>query len=612
MSATVSAVPAPLADPAGAAPGAVARAAAVAGLAIGALLAVGPLELRETLPAGPVNLTTTELVAALASFVALIAALWAAARHPAERQRLRQRPLLATAAVLLLWAGVHAASFAWADADRAQVVKAALRVAGQVSLALLCLWWAPQSQFRQRVFAGALSGLGVITLLAVGERVLGQKFEPVLLQFRDEPTWMLGEQRLSTVFYHANTCAGYLEWLAPLVLVLWLRPGQKTWARVVLGLWAALLAVLLSLTYSRAGLVAGVAGALALAWGGRQLAHRRWWLAATLGWAALIGLAYAANPEMRARIGLDERSYLPQYRFVDGCTGHPGDRVSVRLEVRNRGTWALSNRQAPAKVMHSFFTERGKPVDEVWTGERLPPMGKGAVAVVPLQLQLPERPGKYALCADIMRDRVLFLSEVGAPLGWLGCEVVPAGQALGTAGPEPFRPDDLSSMAQRRRIDLQRRHYWRAALLLWERKPWLGWGSDRFRLIHREYVAFEAYDPRARAHSVWLETAVDLGLLGVAALALLVWTLLRAGRLAFRRGWTSDRGTALAIAAGLAAFAVHSGVDYFLAYTQFAVVFWPLVGLLLGLTLAAPSAAQVNLRDSAENAAASCPPGAVP
>jgi hypothetical protein len=122
-------------------------------------------------------------------------------------------------------------------------------------------------------------------------------------------------------------------------------------------------------------------------------------------------------------------------------------------------------------------------------------------------------------------------------------------------------------------------------------------------------VVFEAYDPRARAHSVWLETAVDLGLLGVAALALLAWTLLRACRLAFRRGWTSDRGTALAIAAGLAAFAVHSSVDYFLAYTQFAVVFWPLVGLLLGLTVAGPPAAEVNFCEGAENAAGSSQPG---
>ena len=133
-------------------------------------------------------------------------------------------------------------------------------------------------------------------------------------------------------------------------------------------------------------------------------------------------------------------------------------------------------------------------------------------------------------------------------------------------------------------MDLERRHYWRAALLLWERKPWLGWGSDRFHLIHREYMPPQTYDSRARAHSLWLETAVDLGLLGLAVLGWTAWILLRAGRLAFRRGWTSDRGTALALTAGLVGVAIHSTVDFFFAYTQFSVIFWPLLGLLLGLT----------------------------
>jgi O-antigen ligase len=138
-------------------------------------------------------------------------------------------------------------------------------------------------------------------------------------------------------------------------------------------------------------------------------------------------------------------------------------------------------------------------------------------------------------------------------------------------------------------MDLERRHYWRAAVLLWARAPWLGWGSDRFALIHREYVPGPGYDPRARAHSIVLETGVDLGWLGVAALMAWIFGLVAACRLAFRRGWRSDQGAAVAIAAGLCGFAVHSTVDFFLAYTQIALVFWPLAGLLGGLaTRAAP------------------------
>lgn len=560
------------------------RLAALAGTAVAGLLIAGPLELRDTLAAGPVRLTTTELIAALAAWTALATAVLAVRQFPSERLRWLDKRGRTPAALLLLWALLHLASAIWADADRAAVVKSALRIGGQAGLAVLCWGWAGHEVFRQRLVRGALAGLGVITLLAVAERLMGQRMEHVLLQFRDEPTWMLGEQRLATVFYHANTCAGYLELMAPLVLVGALMPRQILWKRVGFALWALLLAVLLSLTYSRAGLLAGAGGALALAWAGRQMPQRHWWIAGALTWAVVEVGAYAVNPEMRARIGLDERSYLPQYVFLDGCTGHAGTKAKVRLLVRNRGTWALSNRQAPAKVTYSFLTERGHLVDDVWLGQRLPAMPPGSSAEITLDLDLPSRPGKYALCIDILRDRVLFLSEVGAPLGWLGCEVLAPEVPLVAGPPSHFQPADLSAVASTRRMDLERRHYWRAAVLLWERKPWIGWGSDRFHLIHREYMPPQTYDSRARAHSIWLETAVDLGLLGVGVLAWTAWLLLRAGRVAFRRGWSSDRGAALALTAGLVGVAIHSSVDFFFAYTQFAVVFWPLLGLLLGLT----------------------------
>lgn len=563
------------------------RLAAVAGAAVAGLLVTGPLELRDTLAAGPVRLTTTELIAALAAVVALGTACLGVWQFPSERRRLLDPR--GRSAVLLLagWAGLHLASALWADADRGMVVKSALRISGQVGLAVLCWWWAAHSVFRRRLITGALAGLGILTILAVAERVLGQRMEHVLLQFRDEPTWMLGEQRLATVFYHANTCAGYLELLGPLLLVGWLAPGQVRWKRWVFAAWALALAILLSLTYSRAGLLAAAGGALVLAWAGKQMPHRRWWTAGAVLWAVVEIGAYAVNPEMRARIGLDERSYLPQYVFENACTGHAGGKAKVRLQVRNRGTWALSNRQAPAKVTYSFLTERGHPVDDVWPGQRLPAMPPGSSVDVELDLDLPSRPGKYALCVDILRDRVLYLSEVGAPLGWLGCEVLPTGAPIEAGPPLHFQPEDLSAVASKRRMDLERRHYWRAAVLLWERKPWLGWGSDRFHLIHAEYLPPQSYDSRARAHSVWLETAVDLGLLGVVVLALTVLLVLRSARLAFRRGWQSDQGTALALTAGMVGVGIHSTVDFFFAYTQFAVVFWPLLGLLLGLTRSA-------------------------
>jgi len=404
-----------------------------------------------------------------------------------------------------------------------------------------------------------------------------------LVQFRDEPTWMLGEQRLSTVFYHANTCAAYLEITAPLLLVAAAAPGQKRWIRIVFVLWAATVAVLLSLTYSRAGLAAGMVGALTLAWAARWQEQSRLWRGIAVGYALLVLGAYAANPDMRARIGLDERSYRPQYHWLAGCVGHTGDRLQVPLQIRNRGTWDLANRQAPAHVVHTWLTRSGHQLLDAWDYTALPDLPAGATVTVAVPLNLPSRPGEFVVAADILRDRVLRISGVGAPLALLNCTVVAADQPLPPPSDQALDISRFDAVRAWRGLDLERRHYWRAAVLLWERKPWLGWGSDRFALIHREYVPSQGYDPRARAHSIVLETAVDLGLLGVAVLVLLLVTMATAVRLAFRQRWGSDRGAALAIAAGLCGLIVHSTVDFFFAYTQIAVVVWPLIGLLLGL-----------------------------
>jgi hypothetical protein len=308
----------------------------------------------------------------------------------------------------------------------------------------------------------------------------------------------------------------------------------------------------------------------------------------SLGWGLLVLAAYGANPDMRARIGLTERSYRPVYTFLAPCAGHPHDRLTVPLRIRNRGTWDLANRQAPAHFIHTWLTPRGKRVGSDWERLALPDLPAGVTVTVDVPIQLPAKPGVYLLAGDILRDKVLRVSGVGADLAWLGCRVVPEGQPLPEGQAAIQRPESDEAVRSVRGMDLERRHYWRAALLLWARKPWLGWGSDRFALVHREYVPGPGYDPRARAHSLLLETGVDLGWLGVAALIAWLSCAVIACRLAFLRNVTSDRDLAVAIAAGLCGIAVHNSVDYFLAYTQFALVFWPLYGTLVGIACSAP------------------------
>ena len=123
--------------------------------------------------------------------------------------------------------------------------------------------------------------------------------------------------------------------------------------------------------------------------------------------------------------------------------------------------------------------------------------------------------------------------------------------------------------------------------MLFARRPLLGYGADRFHLVHRGWVPDSGYDERARAHSVGAETAVDFGLLGIAVLLALVWVSGKRLWQILRRGVLPADAPALAAMAALGGLAVHSQVDYFLAYTQVAVFVWPLLGLACGAPLSA-------------------------
>ena len=359
-----------------------------------------------------------------------------------------------------------------------------------------------------------------------------------------------------------------------------------------------MVATLLSLTYSRAGFGAAAAGALLLwlAAAGLPTVDRRWlrWMAA--GYALTIVVAYVANPEMRARFGLTDRSYKVRYGFAHACVGEAGKPLDIAVDIKNLGEWPLSNVQAPGHLIHTWLTPFGKRLSPGWEQTPLPDMPQGTRSLLTLHTQLPRTPGEYVLAVDILRDQVLRVSESGNPLGWLGCLAVAPGTDLSAHAHDVVRlarPMDTSEVTVAPRLDLERRHYWRAAFLLFLRHPLLGHGADRFRFVDRGWVPDEAWDPRARAHSVPGETAVDFGLLGLGVLLALVlvtgrrlWQILR------WPAWLPHHGRpgpALAAMAALGGLAVHSQVDYFLAYTQVAVILWPLLGLACG---AAEHAAQ--------------------
>ncbi len=565
---------------------------AAAGWAMAGVIAFGPWEFREGIGFLHLQLSLPELLAAFAVCVAGVAMLL---NLPNVLGQIRQNRMLYMA--LCAWALVHLASVFSTPADRGLVLKFALRVTGGVVLAAVACTFAPQPRFRQAFSLGILTSLGLISLLGALERIVGRDFERFLKLFRDEPTWMLGEQRLSTVFYHANTCAVFFELTAPFLIV---AAASDRLSKPLRGLAVAGLtgvAVLLSLTYSRAGLISAVSGALVLLVAS-QLGRKRPILTAlSFFYIATVVGAYVTNPDMRARVGLTERSYRAEYTFEAPCAGYGGQTVAVPLEVHNRGEWALSNRQAPGLLMHIWMTPEGKRLAIKWNYELLPDMPQRSRVHLKVPVRLPRKPGVYVLAVDIMRDEVLRISELGNSIAWLRCTSAPDGTDLApllAVGPSRTAPDQADEVISSRHLELERRNYWRAALLLWERRMLFGWGDDRFRLSYREYVPFEGYDPRARAHSVLAETAADLGLVGLAVLLFFVFVVARRGLVVIKRGWLPENGPGIAAAAGLAGLAVHSQVDYFLAYTQVTVILWPMIGLLCGANVAQTSQNQTE------------------
>ena len=542
-----------------------------------AVVGLGPLELRHvTFRFAGLTVSSVELLASVAILCGAIAI--AALRREGHLARRLTHPLVV---VLVAWAALHLASTFWSD-DPLFSLKFGLRVTGGVALAVTCSALGHLGRFRRIVTFGLLSGLAVITLLALAERGVGRSFEAVLQLFRDEPTWMLGEPRLSTVFYHANTLAAYLELVLPFLLVApWLTglPRQRRWALL---LWTAVGGAMLSLTYSRAGLLAGVLASLVLAASARRARTEPRLARAAFVFAALLSVAFLANPDMRARLGMGKREYRVRYEFGGPCEGPAAGDVQVPLTLTNVGEWPISDRHAPGEVGYLIWPTRGEPDGRALRYRKLPTLRHGDRFETMLDVHLPDKPGPWSLVVDIRRKGVIWLSAVGTEVGRATCTVH---QAPGSGPVDPslrLRATEDIHM-QGRPLELARRHYWQAAVQLLTERPWLGHGADRYRMSYGRLVPAAAWDGRARAHSVILETAADLGLLGLLLLGLVIGTVAACMRPNLLMAAGASRiSTAAAIA--LVGFGLHSLVDYFLGYTQILLVVWPIVGLATAAT----------------------------
>jgi len=138
------------------------------------------------------------------------------------------------------------------------------------------------------------------------------------------------------------------------------------------------------------------------------------------------------------------------------------------------------------------------------------------------------------------------------------CLVVLLGATLGAAALEskPGTPAAGASTARLASVKSNRYDYWRVAVREFRADPIRGAGSGAFRVDWlRERTVF---DPAKDAHSLYVETLGELGLVGAAILAALIAGVAVSARRAFRTAPARAAGAA----ATLGVFAVHAGLDW--------------------------------------------------
>jgi O-Antigen ligase len=134
-----------------------------------------------------------------------------------------------------------------------------------------------------------------------------------------------------------------------------------------------------------------------------------------------------------------------------------------------------------------------------------------------------------------------------------------AGGITGAAlegAPQGVSPERGADPARLKSLDTNRYAYWDAAVQAWADHPLIGMGSGGFLV---EWLKVDTrVDQSGDAHSLYLETAAELGVVGF---VLLVLFLGGAGAGAVRLA-RQDTAAATGIAAGMAAWALHAGLDW--------------------------------------------------
>jgi hypothetical protein len=539
--------------------------------------AVLPFELtRPVLSLGAIAVTSVELPL----YVVLLA--WAVGRA-----RARHWGWTAVHSAVALWVTSVLTAAVLAPQGTQEALKFALRATGG---AALCVATLDLVTTRRQVawIAFAITIGGVVSGAAALVEVWLPASRSGLELFKTQASYAGGFLRASGTFQYANTAGMYWEAVLPLTLALgaWvvIPAGAPPW-RSRTWRWTAtaagvLLAQAVVLSASRAAwwVVAGLL-AVMLVYAIRQASALRMPVAVAGLALVLFTLGGWVNGGLLPLrlLSSNEASWLSA-SFSDPpatLTVPVGAVSTVPMTLRNTGLrdWPDMGQNA-VHLSYHWVAEDGNEV-LAWNGARTQlgePVAAGDVVTLPAIIDANVPPGRYRLQWDMVQENIAWFSTLGADTATTMVNVDPHDNAPSIpALPPPFtyqitpRPSRLA--------------LWTVALELWAERPLVGIGPDQFRHRYGARLGLEDHDDRTHANSMFVETLVDQGLLGLMALA----AVLTAVALSCVRGWRhanyATRVLGLGLGLGLAAFVGHGLVDHFLSFTPTYGLFWLLAGL---------------------------------
>jgi hypothetical protein len=476
---------------------------------------------------------------------------------------------------VLVWLGVLLCSALLAPTHRTDALAAVGRSLTGALLAWSVLLLArPPGRRLALLRALGLGGLAV-GLVGLAEALQAPGMQELLAAIHAAPVPVGDVPRVSSTLSHPNVAAVVLELTLPL-LVAWAWTARPVW-RLPLWLAAAASLAALVLTFSRAGIIAGL-GSLALlvviAMLRGELRLAGIGLGAIITVVATLAWAAASNPDVQRRVAaeLDHDIYSVAYVAPPRQSVSPARAlvVPVRLTNLSDAAWPASGWRRVALGYHLLRAD-GTPVDFECVGSLLPSdVPPNASLELLAHIQAPSTPGSYRVEWDAVREGIAWFSWRGSPTAQTELIVEPG-------GPGDDRTGAAGGGTPVRLPQPSRVQFWSVAWAMFWSQPLLGVGPDNFRWRFGDFSGVPVTNVGVHAHDQFLETLADSGGVGLLAFGWLLMSLLRQAA----RGLLVDASWVwrAAVLASLSAWLAHALLDDFERFWPASVAFWLLAGL---------------------------------